>query len=175
MPKGKKDEFIPVGKIVGAHGIRGNVKLLYFSHLRAFPYSELYLQERGGSFRPYRITHQTPLKGTLALTLEGIASRDEAQSLRGKLVFLPRKDFTRTAKDEYYWVDLIGMTVVEPSREMPGRIKGMMETGGTDVMEIEFEGKEVLIPFSFEWIVDISTEERRLVLKEGTLEFFDVH
>ena len=175
MPKGTKEAFIPVGKIVGAHGIRGNVKLLYFSHLKAFPYTEFYLKESGGGFRRYRITRQTPLKGTIALTLEGIASRNEAQSLSGKLVFYPRADFVQTEKDEYYWVDLIGMAVVEPSRDEPGRIKGMMETGGTDVMEIEFEGKEVLIPFSFEWIADISTEERRLVLKEGTLEFFDVH
>lgn len=175
MPKGTKEEFIPVGKIVGAHGIRGNVKLLYFSHLKAFPYSELYLQEPGGTFSRYRITHQTPLKGTIALTLEGIASRNEAQSLRGRLVFYPRENFARTQKDEYYWIDLIGMDVVEPSRDAPGRLRAMMETGGTDVMEIEFEGKEILIPFSFEWIVDISTEKKRIVLKEGTLEFFDVH
>ncbi len=175
MPKGKKEEFIPVGKIVGAHGIRGNVKLLYFSHLKAFPYTELYLQEPDGAFRRFGITHQTPLKGTLALTLEGIASRDEAQSLSGKLVYCPRDHFARTGKDEYYWIDLIGMTVVEPTRETPGRLKAMMETGGTDVMEVEFEGKVTLIPFSFEWIVDISVEEKRLVLKEGTLEFFDVH
>ena len=175
MPEGKKGEFIPIGKIVGAHGIRGNVKLLYFSHLKAFPYPELYLQEPGGGFRRYVVTRQIPLKGTIALTLEGIASRDEAQSLSGQLVFYPREGFSRPEKDEYYWIDLIGMAVYEPSRDDAGRIKAMLETGGTDVMEIDFGGKEVLVPFSFEWIADISPEEKRLVLKAGTLEFFDVH
>jgi 16S rRNA processing protein RimM len=175
MPEGKKEEFIPIGKIVGAHGIHGNVKLLYFSRLKAFPHTEFYLREPNGTFRCYRITHQIPLKGTLALTLEGIASRDEAQSLKGKLVFYPRKDFVHPRQDEYYWIDLIGMTVVEPSSAILGKIKGMMETGGTDVMEIEFEGREILIPFSYEWIEDISIKEKRLILREGTLEFFDVH
>jgi len=176
MSKEKKgDEYVPIGKIVGAHGVHGNIKLLYFSRLKAFPYTDLYLQKADGAYRRVKITSLSPLKETLVLRLEGIATRTEAQALVGRFVYYPRQGFVQAKKDEYYWIDLIGMTVFEPPQPMSGKVKGMVETGGTDVMEIEFEGKEYLVPFSLDWINDISIETGCLILKEGTLEFFDVH
>ncbi len=176
MPKkGKGKEFIPIGKIVGAHGIHGRVKLLYFSHLEAFPYSTIYLQEPTGTFQHLDVCSVLPLKGALALKVAGIHSRDEAQSLKGKLVFCRREAFPRAEPDEFYWIDLIGMDVYAPDTSRSGRVKGVIETGGTDVLEIEMEGKETLVPLSYTWIEEISPEDGRLVLKAGTLEYFDVH
>lgn len=176
MSEEKKGErYIPIGKVVGVHGVHGNVKLLYFSHLKAFPYPALYLQEEDGVYRRLEVTCLSPLKGTLILRLEGIATRTEAQALVGRLVYYPRQGFIPAKRDEYYWIDLIGMTVIEPPKTMSGKVKGMIETGGTDVMVIEFEGKEYLVPFSLNWTNDISIETKCLILKEGTLEFFDVH
>lgn len=175
MPKREKAEkYIPIGRIVGAHGVHGGIRLLYFSHLKAFPYTELYLQEKG-AYRRYKVTSSSPLKETLALRLDGVFTRTEAQALAGQLAYYPRERFNRTERDEYYWTDLIGMVVIEHSQSMPGRIKGMIETGGVDVMEIEFGEKEYLVPFSLNWIDDISPKKGQLALKKGTLEFFDVH
>ena len=176
MSKGKAEgDLVPIGKIVGAHGVQGSVKLLYFSNLKAFPYLHLYLQETDGTYRRREVLSHRPLKGALALQLEGIHSRTDALSLTGRLVCVPRERFPKTAPDEFYWIDLIGSTVTEPSRSGAGRIRGLLETGGTDVLEIIWEGKEYLVPFSYHWIDEISLPERRLVLKAGTLEFFDVH
>jgi len=176
MPQGKREGgLVPVGKIVGAHGIRGGVKLLYYSHLKAFPYSHITLQENGGTRRRFRVLSHRPLKGTLALQLEGIHTRTEAQALTGRVAYCPRGEFPRVAPDEFYWIDLIGMTVTQISRPGEGRLSGLLETGGTDVLEIAWGEREYLVPFSYHWIEEISLHERRLVLKEGTLEFFDVH
>jgi 16S rRNA processing protein RimM len=176
MPKkGKEKGLVPIGKIVGAHGIQGRVKLLYFSNLKAFPYSHIHLQEADGTFRCYPVVASHPLKGTWALQLDGIESRTEALALRGRLAYCSRDAFPRTAPDEFYWIDLIGMTVREPSRPGTGRVKGLLETGGTDVLEIVWNGKEYLVPLSYHWVKEISLKEKRLILEEGTLEFFDVH
>ncbi len=176
MPREEKGkEFIPIGRIIGAHGVHGRVKLLYFSKLKAFPYSKIYLKETTGTYRGRKVSASLPLKGVFALKLEGIMTRTDAQSLTGKLAYYPKEDFAKAESDEFYWIDLIGMTVIEPSRSQLGRIKGVIETGGTDVLEIAFEDREYLVPLSYNWIENISLEGKRLVLKEGTLEFFNVH
>ncbi len=176
MPKRETERgLVPIGKIVGAHGIRGCVKLLYFSNLRAFPYSHIHLQETDGTLRCYPVVTSHPLKGTLALQLEGIGSRTEALALKGRLAYCPREAFPQAAPGEFYWIDLIGMTVTEPSHPGTGRVKGLLETGGTDVVEIDWNGKEYLVPFSYHWVETISLREKHLILKKGTLEFFDVH
>ncbi len=176
MPREEKGrEFIPIGKIVGAHGIRGRVKLLYFSRLKAFPYSEIYLQEPTGRYRSLRVLSSIPLKGVLALEVEGIHTRTAALSLSGRLVFCPRESFPATEPDEFYWNDLIGMEVISPDVPDPGRITGVIETGATDILEIEISGKNILIPFAYHWLEEILPTEGRIVLKPGALEFFDVH
>ena len=176
MPREEKGRgFIPIGKIVGAHGIRGRVKLLYFSRLKAFPYSEIYLQEPAGRYRSLRVLSSIPLKGVLALEVEGIHTRTDALALSGRLVFCPRESFPATEPDEFYWNDLIGMEVVSPDAPAPGRVTGVIETGATDILEIEISGKNILIPFAYQWLEEILPEEGRVVLKPGALEFFDVH
>ncbi len=176
MSKGEKGEdFVPIGKIVGAHGIQGRVKLLYFSQHRTFPYTKIYLRETKGIYRCLEVSSILSLKGHFALQLEGIETRTDALSLAGELIYYPRKNFPKIKQDEFYWIDLIGLSVIEASCPQPGRIKGIIETGGTDVIEIICGGKDYLIPFSYTWIEEISIESGRLTLKKGTLEYFDVH
>jgi 16S rRNA processing protein RimM len=167
--------YLPIGKIVGVHGIRGNLKLHYFSGLRAFPYEKIYLKETDGTYSCYKIISVIILKGTFAVHLEGIETRNAAEYFVGREVFYPEEALPLPEKGEYYWKDLLGMTVVAPEVTSAGIIEKIVETGAADVLEININGREILIPFSSRWIDRVQIDERQLILKKGVLEFFDVY
>jgi len=167
--------YLPIGKIVGVHGIRGNLRLLYFSDLGTFPYEEIYLKETDGTYSCYKITSLITLKGTVAVRLEGVNSRETAQAFVGREVFYPEEELPDPEEGVYYWKDLVGLSVVAPETATPGIIEKVVETGATDVLEIHIDGREILIPFSSRWIDTVQVAKKRLVLKKGVLEYFDVH
>ena len=167
--------YIPIGKIVGVHGIHGNLKLLYFSDLGAFPYEKIYLKKTDGTYFCYKITSLITLKGTVAVRLEGIDSRETAQAFVGREVFYPEEELPEPEEGAYYWKDLVGLSVVAPETATPGIIEKIVETSAADVLEIHIDGREFLIPFSSRWIDTVQIAKKRLVLKKGALEYFDVY
>jgi 16S rRNA processing protein RimM len=81
----------------------------------------------------------------------GIDDRDSAQALRGARVFVPRSSFPSTAPDEYYWVDLIGLEVVNREGETLGRVTELLQTAAQAVMVMKYMSGEKMaermIPF----------------------------
>ena len=167
--------YLPIGKIVGVHGIRGNLRLLYFSGPGTFPYEKIYLKETDGTCSCYKIRSLITLKGTVAVRLEGIDSREAAQAFVGREVFYPEGELPPPEEGAYYWKDLVGLSVVAPETATPGTVGEIVETGAADVLKIHINGREILIPFSSRWIETVQIAKKRLVLKKGALEYFDVH
>ena len=83
--------------------------------------------------------------------LTGFDDRGVVDPLRGALIFLPRSSFPKTGKDEYYWIDLLGLDVVNRQGQALGRVRDLMSTGPHAVLCVEYqeEGKtlERMIPF----------------------------
>jgi len=84
--------------------------------------------------------------GTLVARLEGCDDRDAAAALRGKTVAVPREALPRAGDGEYYWIDLIGLAVVNGEARDFGRVTGILQTGANDVLVVAGE-RERLIPF----------------------------
>jgi len=78
--------------------------------------------------------------------LAGCGDRDAAAALRGRAVAVPRAALPGTGKDEYYWVDLVGLSVVNTGSEDLGRVVGVLQTGANDVLVVQ-GARERLIPF----------------------------
>ncbi len=96
--------------------------------------------------------------------LEGFEDRTRADTLTGCQIFIKQEQLPVLEPDDYYWSDLIGLSVESMRGESLGVISSMMETGADDVMVLKGE-RERLIPFVLEQIVrEVDLGKRRLVV-----------
>lgn len=152
-----------MGRAVGPFGVQGWVKI--------HPYTETsgsltrYRTWWMGKQEPYteRAVLEAKVHGTAVVArLEGIDDRDAAALLRGMLVAVPRAELPPAKKDEYYWTDLIGLSVVNTEGLRFGTVKDLMETGANDVLVVRGEAgaaqQERLIPFIRQVILDVDLQ-----------------
>ena len=140
--------MIPVGRLHGAFGVRGEVKLeSYTDPARAIArYQPWTLRDARGAERPCEGAKvREGAKGLIA-TLPGIDDRDAAEALRGTEVLVPRAALPPPAPGEYYWVDLEGLRVVNLEGADFGRVSHLFATGANDVLVARGE-RERMIPF----------------------------
>ena len=138
---------IMIGRISGLYGVRGWVKI--FSHTRPIKnilnYSPWQLG-KNGQWQTISISEgRVQGKGIIA-HLESIDSREQAASLLGAEIAVDRQQLPQPAKDEYYWADLIGLTVINREGITLGQVDHLLETGANDVLVLKGE-RERLIPF----------------------------
>ncbi len=107
--------------------------------------------------------------------IEGMDDRNAAESLKGVRISLPRSAFPATPEGEYYWVDLIGLRVVNREGVDLGVVRDLMPTGPTSVLVLEYptvqDGVETvaerLIPFVSAYIDDVDRTARRITADWG--------
>lgn len=108
--------------------------------------------------------------------LEGMDDRNAAEALKGVRISLPRSAFPATPEGEYYWVDLIGLRVVNREGVDLGVVRDLMPTGPTSVLVLEYpvvqeDGLETvaerLIPFVSAYIDDVDRTARRITADWG--------
>jgi 16S rRNA processing protein RimM len=158
------DDAVEVGRVIGARGIGGAIKVAplaadpqaLFSAKRWFlkPPAEVdgAPRRRTESDLPPLVRIRTAREhaGSVVATVEGVTDRDAAQALRGARVFVSRGSFPTPAADEYYWVDLIGLAVVNRQGDALGSVVGLIETGPHCVLRVQSvaeRARERLIPF----------------------------
>lgn len=136
-------EFIPVGQIVNAHGIRGEVKL----NPRGFDpefiaeFDRLFI---GG--RETEVLHARVHKSTVLLTLPGVEDMDAALALKGREVSIARDD-VELDEGEYFDVELEGMTVCDAANgEELGELNRVLNYPAHKVYEVRGGEHEYLIP-----------------------------
>jgi len=140
--------MIQLGKVHGAFGVRGEVKLESFTEPRSaiFRYQPWVLRDGRGGERTLSGARgrETP-KGVVA-TLPDIADRDAAEAARGLEVWVPREALPPPAPGEYYWVDLEGLRVRNVDGVDLGTVSHLFSTGANDVLVAQSE-RERMIPF----------------------------
>jgi len=138
-----RDGFVAVGRIVRAHGVRGE---LVVEALTDFPerYDPGAVLSAGG--RSYRVAAVRPHRGALLLTLDGIVTRPAAEAMRGLLLEVPEADLAPLGEDRYYRHQLAGLAVVDTEGNALGRIEEVLETGANDVYLVRGERGELLLP-----------------------------
>lgn len=161
------DDYLSIGKISGAHGVNGNLKIHpHGDDLSAFD-TGIRLFIRGVSGRQCReisVTEWRPHGRVFLLSCKEITSRSQAEKeIGGDLVIL-RSDLPEPERDTYYWVDLIGLSVYTVEDAWVGRIKSILPTGSNDVYVVfdEKTGKETLVP-------GIKTMVKEINLADGVM------
>jgi 16S rRNA processing protein RimM len=161
-----------VGAIAGASGVQGEARVKSFC---ADPeaiaaYGPLWTEDGSRSFK-LRITRA--VKEGLAARLSGVATREEAEALKGTRLYADRDRLPSLPDDEFYHADLIGLPVFDPGGARIGQVRAMHDHGAGDVLEIALPGgKSVLIPFTRAVVPTVDLASGRIVadLPDGTLD-----
>lgn len=144
-----------VGKLNGAYGIKGWVKVYSYTDPKEniLNYSPWYLK-LDGQWQQVSIINGREQGKTVVAQLEGCNDRNMAESYHGVEIAIDESQLPQLEDGEYYWRDLIGLTVVNLAGEELGTVKKMMETGANDVLVVKTASKEeLLIPYVPEYSV----------------------
>jgi len=167
-----ENSLMPIGQVVGAHGLNGAVKVHFFDdRLRTFSGNDtLSMVLPDGDRAVYRLKWARPHKRNYLIGLEGIDDRNQAQALQGARIVVRRSDLPALEEeDTFYWVDLIGMDVYTLEDQCLGKIASILPTGSNDVYVVCGEQGETLVPALKTVVVDVDfeTHTMRVDLPEG--------
>jgi 16S rRNA processing protein RimM len=146
------DATVGVGRIAGAFGVRGWVKLMSFTDPaeNLVHYPDWRLRQGGDLARP--VEHPVELtewrwqSDRLVGHLRGVDDRDRALALVGAEIVVPRHVLP-PVDDGWYWADLLGFDVVNLSGVTLGQLTSVLDNGAQDVMVLQGAGRERLVPF----------------------------
>ena len=170
-----KDGFLPVGKIVGAHGVKGNLKVhSYAESVSVFKPGRLILAIHTGKVeKHFAVKWAKPHGKSILLSFKGIEDRNTAETLIGAELFIERMALPELEEGVYYWVDIIGLLVFTTDNQYLGRVESIMSTGSNDVYIVKNKTKddstEILIPAIESVVLEIDFENKtiRVELPEG--------
>lgn len=169
-------DAVEVGRIADAWGVKGWFKVLSHSSTpeALFAAKTWYLQpsERGAKTFTgtvvLSIRQAKDHSDTVVAWAQGIDDRNAAEALRGARVFVPRSSFPSTTEDEYYWVDLIGLAVVNREGLALGEVRELMSTGPQIVLVLGYEedgkAQERMIPFVSAFVDKVDLPARRITV-----------
>ena len=162
---------MPIGQVVGAHGIDGTVKVYFYdAGYKAISAGQTLKMMSPGDMRTdYSIEWVRPHKRNFLVRLKGVNDRNQAQALSGSRIVINRSDLPVLEDDTFYWVDLIGMDVYTIADRYLGQIKAIIPTGSNDVYVVSHKETETLVPALKTVITDVNraTNMMRVDLPEG--------
>ena len=201
------EDAIEVGRILGAWGIKGGIKVLPFASdpQALFSATRWFLKPAEASKKPSAAAvarpgktaaavtpaHKTPAQKAalaaplpFALNVKGvrdqgdaivatapeIADRDAAEAMKGVRVFVSRSTFPKTDDGEFYWIDLIGLSVVNREQVALGDVVGLIDTGPHCVLRVQpadAAAEERLIPFVEAFVDSVDMPGRRILVDWG--------
>jgi 16S rRNA processing protein RimM len=172
MPE--QDVLIPVGKIIGAQGIRGQLKVYSYSgNLDSLLAAHtVALKSPGGDVRDFELKSVAPHAGKIILGLKDFTDINQVLGFVGNEICLLRSQLPEPEEDEYYWRDLLGLEVVTTAGKLLGPIVDIFETGSNDVYVVKGAEREYLIPAVAAVISSVDLESGRMVITplEGLLD-----
>jgi 16S rRNA processing protein RimM len=167
-------DAIEVGRIGDAWGIKGWFRVIPYSAEPEALFSSkrwfLLPPDRGARHFTgpvsLRIREAKEHSDAVVASAHDVPDRTAAEALKGARVFVPRSSFPTAATDEYYWVDLIGLDVINREGLNLGQVRDLLHTGPQTVLVAErVEGDktlECLIPFVSVYIDAVELAERRI-------------
>ncbi|MCK9539355.1 ribosome maturation factor RimM [Dokdonella sp.] len=160
------ERLVLLGRIVGVHGVRGEVKLESFTEPREriFSYRPWLLRGAVGERVVEAARGRAQGKGLVA-TLPDVGDRDAAVALVGAEVCVARSALPAPAPDEYYWFDLEGLEVATLEGVSLGRVSHVIATGANDVLVVRDGERERLVPFILDrFVTRVALDEGRITV-----------
>ena len=169
-------EFLNVGKIVNTHGIRGEVRVISQTD---FPEERYRKGQRLTLFRENKAPLELPVSGHRKhknfdlLTFEGYPTINDVEPLRDGILKVTKDELGQLAENEYYYHEIIGLTVIDEQARELGKIKEILSPGANDVWVVQRKGKkDALIPYIESVVkqIDLDKGEVHIEIPEGLLD-----
>ncbi|MEL6608581.1 MAG: ribosome maturation factor RimM [Pseudomonadota bacterium] len=158
------DTRICVGAIAGAYGVNGEVRFKSFcaDPFAMGDYGPLESEDRTQTFQ---IQIDRAGKAELIGRLSDVRSKEDADALKGTRLYVDRATLPDLPDDEYYYSDLIGLTVVDPGGAALGTVKQVVNHGATDILEIAVPGQSetAMLPFTMAAVPTVDLSKGRIV------------
>ncbi len=158
-------KYLEIGKIVAVQGLKGEVRVEPWCDSAEFlcEFERLYFSK---GETPVDVVRSRPHKNIVLMKLDGVDTPEDAQKLRGKILYMDRDD-VELEEGCYFVQDLIGLEVVDADDgTVYGKLSQVTETGANDVYHIKGEDREYLIPAIPDVIVQTDIEGGRLVIRK---------
>lgn len=157
-------DMICVGAIAGAYGVRGELRVKSYC---AVPedietYSPLWSEDRS---RQFALAILRPIKNGFAARIPDVATKEDADALRGVALFADRDQLPNLPDDEFYHADLIGLDVYDTGGVLLGRVKTVQNHGADDLLELQFAGNSAttFLPFTKAAVPTVDLAAGRIV------------
>jgi 16S rRNA processing protein RimM len=168
-------DAVEVGRVLGAWGIKGWIKVLPFATdpQALFSTKRWHLRppegESPGVAPPplLRVTESREQGDFVVAGAQEVPDRNAAEALRGARVFVARSSFPTAGDDEYYWVDLIGCAVTNREGVALGTVADLIDTGAHSVLRVVSGEEERLIPFVAAYIDTVDLPTRSIAVDWG--------
>lgn len=157
-------ERVLLGQIVGAHGVRGDVLVKTFTQ-ETDGIAAYELTDADGQ-RPLRLKVQRVTAKGLIAQVAGVSDRNGAEALKRRELWVARHELPETAEDEFYYVDLVGLTAVDGRGEPFGKVVEVVNFGAGDLIEIALKGtgKTEMVPFKTDFVPEVDVAGGRVVV-----------
>lgn len=156
---------ICVGAISGAFGVTGEVRLKSFCSEPAAiaDYGPLFTKDGSQS---YTIKLTRPVAGGLGARLSGVATKDQADALRGTELYVDRARLPKLPDDEFYYSDLTGLQVLDTGGVSVGTVVAVHNHGAGDILEINATGRKapLMLPFTLAAVPTVDLAAGRVII-----------
>jgi 16S rRNA processing protein RimM len=154
-----------VGRVSGAFGVRGDVRLSTFTAdpLAVAQYRNLL---RADGSPALTVLSARVAKGGVIVRCKGVETKDQADALKGLSLHIARDALPEPEEDEFYLADLIGLAAVTPEGGALGKVKSVQNFGAGDILEIDpaLGGPTWYLPFTREAVPEVKIAEGRIVV-----------
>jgi 16S rRNA processing protein RimM len=155
---------VMVGVVVGAHGVRGAVRVKPFTAEPASVAAYGPVEDETGT-RRFELRLVGEGKGVVIATLKGVEDRNAAEALKGLRLYVARTALPAPAEEEFYHADLIGLDAVTRAGTALGRVRAVHDFGAGASLELDLvAGGTFLLPFTKEAVPQVDLAGGRLVV-----------
>ena len=159
------DDLVHVGHVTGAYGIKGWVRIRpYSADADAMLHAKTWWLDKP-SLRDVDMLQAKQHGEDVVAQLVGVADRDAAEAIKGAAVQVRRSHFPVLSNDEYYWVDLIGLAVVNLEGDTLGKVVDLMDNGAHPILRVQESDPESSKPR--EWLIPFVDQFVKTVDQQG--------
>lgn len=162
-----RDRLIVVGVLMGAHGVRGDVRVKSFTADpdAIFDYGPLVSAAGDVLLEP---KSARPAKDHYIVVPAHPRQKEAWDALKGEKLHVSRDAFDDPDEDEFYVEDLVGLTALAPDGAVLGTVKAVQDFGAGDLLEIQPNrgGKSVFVPFSLDAAPTLDLEAGRVTIAD---------
>lgn len=164
------DSFLVIGEILKPQGVRGEMKLrpITCDTARFYDMNCAYL-EKDGTFSKVGIRVTRVEADAVYLMMDAVRDRDDAEKMRGQLLYIDRAHAVKLPKDAEFVCDLIGCEATDDAGDPIGTLTDVLQPGAGDVYVFKGPRGEVLVPALKSVVLKVDVAEKKILLSRAKL------